>query len=1090
MPEAKPEFIISAYEKRKVASIPAPLETDSDSDFNAGAFVYESKNTKRRNKRERTSRKTRKRLRENEEESDEPLYETKRPRVTRVQYYDSNPLLEYFGHDVDLQSESEEEDANTKADHEGEGSDIHTSEEEAPLISKATIGFNSRDIRSGPESKPLVAGEGEMEQSGGSCTESETESETEPDSEPEPLPQTNKKVEDPDVPMRTVDSTKQSVGQEDSEAESESEDEPNSKAPRGKQNPRPGFPLSPQQSHLGPCVLDAEKNIEIPGPINTYLREYQRDGVRFFWKQYCEGRGGLLGDDMGLGKQLRSYIVKELKKRLFSGKTIQVISFLSAIMHKQGFEADQLRRREHVSKLQDGEAWRKRRMLPPADATWPTCLIIAPSSVVPNWEREFQTWGYFEVGVYVGNERSAVLKDFKMGRLDVVLTTFDIARGDIDLLDTLPWTCIFVDEVHRLKNPSSKLAKAYHRFECFHRFGLTGTAIQNSYNEMWTILDWTNPGHVGTLKQWKSYVTKPLQVGQSTSSSEEERAKALEVALILKNKLLPRFFLRRIKDIIKDQLPKKTDQVVFCPLAKAQSLAYKRILDMEPVHQLIHKDDPCSCGSKKPTKKCCYQYKASDLLRFMSILIKLSNHLALIMPGKDDTPEQLERNRALSKVIFPDGNAPTAGEIELLPQYCGKWLALKLLLAEWKKDKTNKVLIFTKSKRLLYMLEYHLQSESYKSLTLSGDTKAQDRMPLIDQFHSDPEIFIFLITTLAGGVGLNLTGANKVVIFGRCFLLFSLFQLNPHTRLFEDPNWNPAHDLQAMDRAFRFGQTRDVHVYRLLGAGALEELIYARQVLKQQQMAIGYDASVQTRYFTGVQGDTKKKGELFGLKNIFKLHENSSSTKVAIEKAQLAQLDWALANLDSKTRNLSAEDRQLVEAEAKTKDDDVNGLASLLFTEDSPKGNSSASRQTGEDSIEKLLSSIGISYSHHNDQILAANQIEQERAKKIVENTRRERVARKSNQSSPSRRDGRKGGGKIANTSPGPQWPPIRKHHKPKPTPEEMFASRRKALIKLGMIHSREELPQFAQEFAQQTTEEQKEILARLDQALQSDSEE
>ncbi|KAL0065440.1 hypothetical protein AAF712_007504 [Marasmius tenuissimus] len=147
--------------------------------------------------------------------------------------------------------------------------------------------------------------------------------------------------------------------------------------------------------------------------------------------------------------------------------------------------------------------------------------------------------------------------------------------------------------------PSRILAKAYHRFECTRRYGLTGTAIQNSYDELWTILDWTNPGYLGKLKQWRGYVTIPLQAGQSTSATEEERLKALEVAKILKDKLLPRYFLRRTKDIIKDQMPKKTDQVVFCPLAAEQMRAYKRILEMEPVQQLLRKDEPCSCGSKK-----------------------------------------------------------------------------------------------------------------------------------------------------------------------------------------------------------------------------------------------------------------------------------------------------------------------------------------------------------------------------------------------------------------------------------------------------------------------------------------------------------
>jgi hypothetical protein len=98
---------------------------------------------------------------------------------------------------------------------------------------------------------------------------------------------------------------------------------------------------------------------------------------------------------------------------------------------------------------------------------------------------------------------------------------------------------------------------------------------------------------------------------------------------------------------------------------------------------------------------------------------------------------------------------------------------------------------------------------------------------------------------------------------------------------------DPAHDLQAMDRAYRFGQTRDVFVYRLLGAGSIEELIYARQVYKQQQMAIGYNASVQTRYFSGVSGDKNRQGELFGLKNIFALHEENWSTKMAVRRPHL-----------------------------------------------------------------------------------------------------------------------------------------------------------------------------------------------------------
>jgi SNF2 family DNA or RNA helicase len=142
-------------------------------------------------------------------------------------------------------------------------------------------------------------------------------------------------------------------------------------------------------------------------------------------------------------------------------------------------------------------------------------------------------------------EREPVLNDFKMGRLDVgtcmrslnsdssadrfgiVLTTFDLARRDIENLCDLAWTCVIVDEVHRVKNESSKITNAFHQFACPRRFGLTGTAIQNSYQELFTILDWTNPGRLGTSKQWRGYVSKPLTLGQSASATEEERVKGM-----------------------------------------------------------------------------------------------------------------------------------------------------------------------------------------------------------------------------------------------------------------------------------------------------------------------------------------------------------------------------------------------------------------------------------------------------------------------------------------------------------------------------------------------------------------------------------
>ncbi|KAI9571817.1 P-loop containing nucleoside triphosphate hydrolase protein [Boletus coccyginus] len=677
-------------------------------------------------------------------------------------------------------------------------------------------------------------------------------------------------------------------------------------------------------------------------------------------------------------------------------------------MKKHGDQRDVDRRRNHVSRLQDGVEWKKYRTLPPANATWPTCLIIAPSTVVANWEREFETWGYFDVGSYTGSptRREEVLTDFKMGRLDVVITSFDLARKDISLLDEVTLV------VHRVKNPRSKITRAYHQFACTRRFGLTGTAIQNSYNELWTILDWTNPGELGSMKQWKGFVVKPLTVGQSANATEEERTKALAVATIVRDQLLPKFFKRRTKDIIKNQLPTKIDDVVFCPLTPQQIKVYKRILAMDPVQNIVRKDELCDCGSKKKRKECCHSFGKGDVLKFTSILIKISNHLALILPAPTDSQEQTVRHRELAEFAFAGEPVPKFGTAIMQPSFCGKWAVLDTLLKDWRKDRSNKVLIFTKSVKLLEMLDFHLKHCSYGFLKLDGSTNRLERMPMIDRFHQDPDIFVFLISTLAGGTGLNLTGANKVVIF------------------------DPAHDLQAMDRAYRFGQTRDVH----------------------------------TRYFSGVQGDTNRQGELFGAKNIFKLHENTLATKLAIERASIIELDWALAHLGARSRRRSrAKDDWAQEADQKggKEEADLRGLTALLFDDDAPD-------VPEENDIQEALGAIGVQYSHRNDDVLLPSRIEEERSRNALKEHKRRKAA------------ARKSGGSEANTkrskTPETEWPPKRKHHKAPLTPMEQLASRQRALIELGYIKEPSHVPVFAQSFARKSVEEREEILSKLDE--------
>ncbi|KAF8519338.1 RAD26-like SNF2 family DNA-dependent ATPase [Hysterangium stoloniferum] len=812
-------------------------------------------------------------------------------------------------------------------------------------------------------------------------------------------------------------------------------------------NPRPDFTSVSSQPDVGPLILDQTNGIQVNASINRWLRDYQREGVHFFYERYKEGRGGILGDDMGLGK------------------TIQVIAFLSAIMKKTGDDRDLNRRQEHVGELQDAHEWRRSRRLPRADATWPTSLIIVPSTVVHNWERELETWGYFETGIYAGSpkERAPVLRDFELGRLDIVVTSFATALKDIDLLESKAWSCVFVDEAHRVKNANSQTRIAFSRFDCLVRFGLTGTAIQNNYTEFWNILDWSNPGRLGTLSQWNTWVTRPLIRGQDSKATPEQVANGRVVAERLVTKLLPKFFKRRfvnphfVRDIIADQLPKKIDQVVFCPLTEMQKQVYKNFLATDQVQVMLRKDEICDK---------CNSGKLSWVFENMAVLMKISNHLALILPAPIDNPEQTQRHREQANIAWPPVNgvptAPSYGEAVFDPRLCGKWKVLKDLLTIWRKEGDTKVLIFTKSVKLLEMLEQRLKESFMEYRKLDGSVKQADRMTVVDQFNDDPDVFVFLISIMAGGVGLNLVAANKVVIF--------------------DPNWNPAHDLQAQDRAFRFGQRRDVSVYRLLGAGSLEELIYKRQIYKQQQMKIGYEASHQTRYFEGVQGDKSKQGELFGIKNIFTLDESGTTTKFTIERSHLAELDWALTNLEGKSTGKSKKtDNEVCPTNAEGKPE-LRGLSSLFFGDgkkdyavgyleltrfvsDVQGEDSLPQLDQQEDEIHRLLNSNGIRYTHQNDALLRDSAIETRIAKKAIEKKRSEDVKR-----------ARKGKGKQ---DPEPDWPPKRRHHKPQ---MPRLERRIDALIMLGHINSPEDFYKIADKFREKPEHEQVAFLGELDE--------
>lgn len=683
----------------------------------------------------------------------------------------------------------------------------------------------------------------------------------------------------------------------------------------------------------------------IPASIAQYLRDYQIAGVKFLHRKFVYQEGGILGDDMGLGK------------------SVQVAAFLTAAFGKTGDERDDKRMREV-------------RFCP--GRWYPRVLIICPGSLIMNWRNELNRWGWWHIDIYHGANKDDILGTARAGLLEIMITTYDTYKKNRSGINMVAWDAVVADECHRLKERYSETTKALAEVNALCRIGLTGTAIQNKYEELWTLLDWTNPGHFGTRSEWMQTISKPLAVGQSHDATVAQLSLARQTAQKLVRNLLPRYFLRRMKTLIADQLPKKTDRVVFCPLSDLQRDAYKTFIGSERIQFLLEISEKCHHGKKQGW--CCRKTLPDGtpwtaiVFPSMIVLQKLANHLALLTPSTTDMEEKHEKELRTLQICMPDKWKPMYEQRDQIrnlvnPEYCGKWKVLKKLLKFWHQN-GDKVLVFSHSVRLLRILQHLFTSTSYNVSYLDGSLTYEERQDVVDTFNTDATQFVFLISTKAGGVGLNITSANKVVIV--------------------DPHWNPSYDLQAQDRAYRIGQTRDVEVFRLISLGTLEEIVYARQIYKQQQANIGYTASSERRYFKGVQQDEDRKGEIFGLSNIFAYHSDSNfgllrdivnKTNIAEAKAgvHMADVDLEQAIKDEELLGVAKKE------EADGEDGGMSQLANIITAENQQQ--LLASKRTGapkSDAIQAILTSVGVEYTHDNSEVIGTSKIEEQLSRQAV----------------------------------------------------------------------------------------------------------
>ncbi|XP_029859554.1 DNA excision repair protein ERCC-6-like 2 isoform X2 [Aquila chrysaetos chrysaetos] len=545
----------------------------------------------------------------------------------------------------------------------------------------------------------------------------------------------------------------------------------------------------------------------IPYTINRYLRDYQREGALFLYGHYANKRGCILGDDMGLGK------------------TIQVISFLAAVLHKKGTRED----------IENNMPEFLRRTMKKESKCNPkkTFLIVAPLSVLYNWKDELDTWGYFKVSVLHGSKKDDDLSRIKQGKCEVALTTYEILRLYLDEFNSIEWSAVIVDEAHRIKNPKAQITQTMKSLKCSVRIGLTGTILQNNMKELWCVMDWAVPGLLGSRVHFKKKFSDPVEHGQRHTATKRELATGRKAMMKLARKMSG-WFLRRTKALISDQLPKKEDRTVYCSLTEFQKAVYQAVLQTEDVNLVLRAGEPCSCNSGRKRKNCCYKVNAhgetikSLCFSYLTILQKVANHAALLQTDNTSKQQEAHIKRVCSQVFssFPDFvqlSKDAAFETISDPKYSGKMKVLQQLLNHFQKTK-DKVLLFSFSTKLLDVLEQYCMASGLDYRRLDGSTKSEDRIRIVREFNSIQEINICLVSTMAGGLGLNFVGANVVILF--------------------DPTWNPANDLQAIDRAYRIGQYKAVKVFRLISLGTVEEMMYLRQVYKQREGRV--EAGVMT----------------------------------------------------------------------------------------------------------------------------------------------------------------------------------------------------------------------------------------------------
>ncbi|KAH7697242.1 RAD54 DNA repair protein [Aphelenchoides avenae] len=531
--------------------------------------------------------------------------------------------------------------------------------------------------------------------------------------------------------------------------------------------------------------------------LTRVLRPHQREGVDFMYQcvtgQRIEGfHGCIMADEMGLGK------------------TLQCITLM----------------------------WTLLRQSPEASPTLNKVIIVSPSSLVKNWDKEIAKWlgGRVNSLPIDSGKREEIIKSLEsfmaqVGKrvpTPVIIISYETFRLYTDILHKSEVGLVICDEGHRLKNSDNQTYQALSGLKCQRRVLISGTPIQNDLLEYYSLINFVNPGMLGTAQEFKKKFENAILRGRDADATKEQQQlgeKMLAELLTLVNRCI----IRRTSTLLTKYLPIKYELIVCCKLTELQETIYRKIIKGK---------------SKELTMEEREKNKASGLsgtaLSFITNLKKLCNHPQLIY---EKCANREPGFQGCQELYPPSFNSKT-----LDPQFSGKMRVLDYILAVTRKTTNDKFVLVSNYTQTMDAFAELCRLRKYPFVRLDGSMSIKQRSKIVEKFN-DPESpeFIFLLSSKAGGCGLNLIGANRLVMF--------------------DPDWNPANDDQAMARVWRDGQKKICFVYRLLATGSIEEKMFQRQTHKKALSSCVVDEET----------DVARHFSLEQLKTLFELNTDVAS---------------------------------------------------------------------------------------------------------------------------------------------------------------------------------------------------------------------